>query len=563
VRFGASWKEAVKLKDNRRLVTSPGMGAHTARGALRALGFFLFLLLIYAGLVLHTTVVDTFHAHIRKVFELSKEVASIKLGSSNGSVGASVSTQATQAIGQISMATSGKPFVAERLRKWGGVRVGQRLAIQKPASFHQKPALAEGIRCANVAVVTTINPCTESIRKVGTMKGWCLVVVGDVKTESGTYRSLAAQVPPGKVTYLSYEDQLKLPYELVQITPARHFGRKNLGYIYAIHLGAAVIFDFDDDNAVIGNIPVESFSSKAQVFEHSGSSPYSVLNPYALWPGASGGMWPRGFPLTEINSAPHSFPHNGRLLSVGVVQSLANNDPDVDAIYRLGPRRALPLPMTFPSRPGGQVTYDKNVFAPWNAQATLFSRQSMWTLYLPTTVHGRVSDIWRSYIAQRLMWDVGQHVMYHDAFVKQTRNVHEYMGDYMSERPLYETSQELIRVLHSELSHVSSVPEAIESAYIVLYEFGFIQDTDVRSMQLWIQDLNGVGYDWPAIQAPHLGSGSTGTNATASTGSSSGSGTGTGLSLTHTLNRVLLLGQFNYTLGNGRIGRIAEKHSSR
>ena len=144
------------------------------------------------------------------------------------------------------------------------------------------------------------------------------------------------------------------------------------------------------------------------------------------------------------------------------------------------------------------------------------------------------------------MWDVGQHVMYHDAFVKQTRNVHEYMGDYMSERPLYETSQELIRVLHSELSHVSSVPEAIESAYIVLYEFGFIQDTDVRSMQLWIQDLNGVGYDWPAIQAPHLGSGSTGTNATASTGSSSGSGTGTGLSHTHTLNRVLLLGQFNY-----------------
>ena len=88
MRFGASWKEAVKLKDNRRLVTSPGMGAHTARGALRALGFFLFLLLIYAGLVLHTDVVDTFHARMRKVasvgYQLRQQRLDENLGTASG-----------------------------------------------------------------------------------------------------------------------------------------------------------------------------------------------------------------------------------------------------------------------------------------------------------------------------------------------------------------------------------------------------------------------------------------------------------------------------------------------
>lgn len=39
------------------------------------------------------------------------------------------------------------------------------------------------------------------------------------------------------------------------------------------------------------------------------------------------------------------------------------------------------------------------LFAPYNAQATLHMHSALWTLLLPVTVHGRVSDIWRSYCA--------------------------------------------------------------------------------------------------------------------------------------------------------------------
>jgi len=39
---------------------------------------------------------------------------------------------------------------------------------------------------------------------------------------------------------------------------------------------------------------------------------------------------------------------------------------------------------------------------PYNAQATIHFYDAFWALLLPVSVAGRVSDIWRSYIAQAL-----------------------------------------------------------------------------------------------------------------------------------------------------------------
>jgi len=44
---------------------------------------------------------------------------------------------------------------------------------------------------------------------------------------------------PG-VTYLTPEDQEALPYRITNILPWNHFGRKNVGYLYAVHHGAKV-----------------------------------------------------------------------------------------------------------------------------------------------------------------------------------------------------------------------------------------------------------------------------------------------------------------------------------
>lgn len=48
--------------------------------------------------------------------------------------------------------------------------------------------------------------------------------------------------------FLDVSDQEALPYATAPLLAWNHFGRKNLGFLYAIHHGAKVIYDFDDDN---------------------------------------------------------------------------------------------------------------------------------------------------------------------------------------------------------------------------------------------------------------------------------------------------------------------------
>ena len=50
------------------------------------------------------------------------------------------------------------------------------------------------------------------------------------------------------VIFLSDEEQMKMRNDFVQSLPWQSFGRKNVGYLYAIANGARSIWDFDDDN---------------------------------------------------------------------------------------------------------------------------------------------------------------------------------------------------------------------------------------------------------------------------------------------------------------------------
>ncbi len=50
------------------------------------------------------------------------------------------------------------------------------------------------------------------------------------------------------IIFLSSEDQKNFGSQFVDSLPWNSFGRKNVGYIFAIAHGAKVIWDFDDDN---------------------------------------------------------------------------------------------------------------------------------------------------------------------------------------------------------------------------------------------------------------------------------------------------------------------------
>ena len=116
---------------------------------------------------------------------------------------------------------------------------------------------------------------------------------------------------------------------------------------------------------------------------------------------------------------------------MSIIQSLADVQPDVDAIFRLTKK----TPFNF-IRPGGTEKADiiqlpHHTFAPYNAQATVHHYNSFWTLMLPMTVPGRVSDIWRSYFAQALFPFCDLHLGFLPRpIVVQDRNPHNYLADF-------------------------------------------------------------------------------------------------------------------------------------
>ena len=223
--------------------------------------------------------------------------------------------------------------------------------------------------------------------------------------------------------------------------------------------------------------------------------------------------WPRGLPLSFIkstNSRRNMYGHS-RFGSIegdrlGVIQSLANVDPDVDAIYRL----LMPIPFNFSSnhRVTHELGHSKTIkllkipeksYTPYNAQATLHFYPALWSLWLPVTVHGRVSDIWRGYIYQKIAKDIGLDLLFSSPAVVQVRNSHNYLADFDSEQDLYQKFDKLVEQLSTLSLHATTLPGRIEELYIYLYEHGYLKLLDVHLCQEWIATLDAIDYKFPTV----------------------------------------------------------------
>mmetsp|Transcript_38878 Transcript_38878/g.101716 ORF Transcript_38878/g.101716 Transcript_38878/m.101716 type:complete len:219 (-) Transcript_38878:515-1171(-) len=208
-------------------------------------------------------------------------------------------------------------------------------------------------------------------------------------------------------------------------------------------------------------------------------------------------FWPRGFPLLRIkdNDTSDVVMKEVEIESstIGIWQSLADNDPDVDAVLRMTQN----LPMQFASEDDRAVVVPRGVFSPYNAQATLIMKRAFWGALLPITVHGRVSDIWRGLSAQRLGWDIGISLAFLPPVVDQFRNAHNYLADMDSEADLYFKGEELLAFLSAWSSTAPLLPERIEDLWIQMYERTYVELQDVHLMQAWLHALTCSGYEFP------------------------------------------------------------------
>ncbi len=233
-------------------------------------------------------------------------------------------------------------------------------------------------------VVTSINGLTDAIKEFLRLNDWELILVGDRKTPDIDRNAFE------NLTYLSIEDQKALPGQLDEL-PYNHYCRKNIGYQYAIQKGASVIADTDDDN-----IPKSDWEAwpSGTVPSRVVSGPHFV-NVYDYFTDEF--VWPRGLPLNHITTeAPAPTAETLDYEDVGIVQGLADIEPDVDAIFRLVFDREVEFD------PGEPVVLDPGTYCPFNSQNTLWPAKEIHPyLYLPSTVSFRFTDILRGYVAVR------------------------------------------------------------------------------------------------------------------------------------------------------------------
>ena len=129
-----------------------------------------------------------------------------------------------------------------------------------------------------------------------------------------------------------------------------------------------------------------------------------------------------------------------------------------------------------------------NVFSPFNAQATLWKDIALPLLFLPCSVHGRVSDIYRSYIAQYIVHNAlpKKKLVFTKPFVVQNRNAHNYLSDFNAELPLYEKAATLVEYLHKrQYQFQLTIGKNMVQLYVDLYERGYIEELDINLMHRW------------------------------------------------------------------------------
>jgi len=296
------------------------------------------------------------------------------------------------------------------------------------------------------------------------------IVVGDTKSPRDFQLS--------GCDFYSIQRQQGLSFELAKVLPTKHYARKNLGYLIAIKNGAEVIVESDDDN-----IPMAGFwDARSKNVEASLLAGKGWVNVYRYF--TEHHIWPRGFALEHVRDELPALSASSNV-ECPIQQGLADDNPDVDAIYRF----TLPLPIVFDQ--SRNVALGEGSICPFNSQNTTWFKDAFALLYLPSYCTFRMTDIWRSFVAQRVAWTCGWSVLFHKSTVRQERNEHNLMHDFRDEISGYTNNLELCKSL--EMLELADGPENIPANMIACYrkliELGLVGGGEMQLVEAWLSDV--------------------------------------------------------------------------
>lgn len=326
-------------------------------------------------------------------------------------------------------------------------------------------------------VVTTVQAPTECMVRLA--KAWpgakdSLLVAGDRKGPF-TYPLEGARL-------LTIDDQNRLPYHLARILPEKHYARKNLAYLMAMEEGAGLIYETDDDNAPLPDWGIRQLKCASHQWNHPG-----WVNVYRWFSDKL--IWPRGLALDAIrNTELSSVSMDVSFADCPVQQGLANGSPDVDAIWRL----VCDEMVDFEDAPS--VRLSKGTWCPFNSQSTWWWPEAFPLMYLPSLVPFRMTDIWRSFVAQRCLWAMDRELVFHRAEVVQNRNPHTPFHDFVDEVNGYLRNPEIRTTLESlDLeAGISAIGQNLHRCYESLVRIGVVPQGEMPLLEAWIQDCGEV-----------------------------------------------------------------------
>jgi hypothetical protein len=315
-----------------------------------------------------------------------------------------------------------------------------------------------------VTSISSPNPVLKELASASKDRGVNFIVIGDVKSPP-TFELDGCR-------FFGMSEQEKLPFSFVTLCPTKHYARKNIGYLVALSEGAEVLTETDDDN-----FPREAFwDARVRVQNVGLIQDAGWVNVYRYFSDAN--IWPRGLPLSHIHI---SVPPRDALAMTSadcpIQQGLADENPDVDAVYRL----VLPLPQNF--RQDAPVSLGRGSWSPFNSQNTTWWREAAPLMYLPSYCTFRMTDIWRSFVAQRIAWENNWSVLYHSATLWQERNEHNLMRDFKDEIPGYVNNDE-IQVAFDALTlkpGIQNIPDNMRQCYQKLVDMQLIDPKEIAS----------------------------------------------------------------------------------
>ena len=327
-------------------------------------------------------------------------------------------------------------------------------------------------------VITTIasskHPILKKFAKISLKKNVDFIIVGDKKSPSKFSLKGA--------NYFSLQKQKSLKFRLSKILPINHYSRKNLGYLLAINKNPETIIETDDDN-----IPLRNFFSikktkkqNTYILKNAG-----WVNVYKFF--TKKNIWPRGFALEKLQSPITKKLKTSKIISP-IQQGLANKNPDVDAIYRL----TCKLPIIFNNFKN--ISLGNGSICPFNSQNTSWLRDAYPLMYLPSYCSFRMTDIWRSFVAQRVAWTCGWSVLFHSSSVVQERNEHNLMKDFKDEISGYNNNLNIMsNLIKLKLKPgIKNIKHNMILCYKKLILMKLINKKEMKLLNAWFLDLKQI-----------------------------------------------------------------------